>query len=70
MADDGAFSHVRQGVHGRGGEEEDVALLVALELFADVVGDGGVGGVGEAVDFNGAGGVVAGDGGVRGGAVG
>lgn len=44
-------------------------MLIALELFADVWGDGGVGGVGETVDFYGARGVVAGHGGVAGGAV-
>ena len=40
------------------GEEEDVSVLVAMELFADIFWDGKVGGVAEVVDFNGTGRVV------------
>ena len=39
--------------HRRRGEEEDPALLIALVLLADFVGDGEVGVVGENVDFDG-----------------
>lgn len=69
MANDGALSYRWQGVHGRRGEEEHVAVLIALELFADVLRDGGVGGVGETVDFYGTWGVVARRDGVGGGTV-
>lgn len=58
MADGLAVLDGREGVERGRGEEEDVAMLVTVELFADVFGDGQVGCVAEVVDFYGPGWVV------------
>lgn len=58
MADGLAVLDGREGVERGRGEEEDVAVLVAVELFADVFRDGQVGCVAEVVDFYGPGWVV------------
>ena len=53
MADGLAVLDGREGVEWRRGEEEDVAVLVAVELFADVFRDGEIRCVAEMVDFYG-----------------
>lgn len=58
MADGLAVLDGREGVEWGSGEEEDVAMLVAVELFADVFRDGEVGCVAKVVDFYGPGWVV------------
>ena len=63
MAEGRAFFQGREDVERRCGKEEDVALFVTLELVADVLGDGGVGGVAEVEDFVGGGAGVGGGGG-------
>ena len=54
VAECGALFQRWENVEGGRGEEEDVTLFVALELLADVFGDGGVGGVAEVEHFIGA----------------
>jgi len=54
VAERGALFDGRENVERRGSEEEDVALVVALELIADVFRYGSVGGVAEVKDFVGA----------------
>ena len=62
MACDGAFAYRWEDVYRWRGEEEDIAIFVALELFSDVGGDLRVCLFGEAVDFDRTGAVVAGHG--------
>jgi hypothetical protein len=47
----GAFFYRGKNVKRGCGEEEDVALIITLELLADIFGYGGIGGVAEVKDF-------------------
>lgn len=47
----GAFFYRGKNVKRGCGEEEDVALIITLELLADIFGYGGVGGGAEVKDF-------------------
>lgn len=54
VAECGAFFYGRENVERGCGKEEDVALVITLELLADIFGYGGVSRVAEVKDFVGA----------------